>query len=714
MFSNDGFQLIPVDKRFCPEDADGREAREATNEQIEQIMQCRQDFFLRFYDSDRKKRINERLTNKENFIYTCCEKNNLLPIAVVESLLSDRRTLFSAEYLNYEYNHAALSQLGKNDRDEECISFALISAPSKWKVPFKDTLEHLMKQAHREKKSLMAYSKQLRDFSYLTEDNEKLIALNSLVPCNQPDTASGLDPDDMIRYLLDITDQCREWEEKNKKSFPEFAAEETYSEFVSAAMLDRKSPQREILNDVSDQFLERMQRERKSAAVYDEILLDAYKKAKSEISSAVLNKIKEWYPDTKIPTNAAICFSRYIMDKCASHERDIKLMKDLPGAGNYSPTYTAKDAQEAEKYISRKNEFELLRCSFTEWQQSHEFPFNGEEDAGEEFGKSIDISNVITISDTQLDDIRAHLTDYIVNVGSRVKELSNDVIQHIIAQVYGDYKELAPFRLMVLCSIGSGEFLIGRRSLTKNYLEDFLKKIRSKSPGRYRYHRFLLLVRLCRDFKSSPQDIETNLLYFMKYHGILIESNEECKIWREAIRKNKLSGSPASLCYQYDKNLDECFLFCLKSMFCYESCRALHLDGFYALTQAFPELLEHYRYDVTVPKKICLKYIYAWPNKKCSQDSKNGKTSRDAIKEICHETIKSLKWDELDKTKEWIDQWDHNSMNGHFRSSAPIDMEELRALFAEIAITGTIVRNAKKYLSKQIQSYYKDAVKLAN
>ena len=712
MFNDNGVKLIPADKRFCPEDACEKEVTEATDEQIKQIMKYRQDFFLQFYDSDRKKRINERLTNKENFIYTCCEKNILIPIAVVESLLSDRRTLFSAEYLDYQYNHAALSQLGKNDRDEKCINFALISAPSKWESSFKDTLEHLMNRAHEEKKPLISYYNKLYDFYRRIEDTEKLNALNSLVQCNQSD--SGLDPDDMITYLLDILGQCRKWEENNKKSFLESAPKETYSDFVFAAMLGRESPHQEILNDVSDRFLGRMQQEKKSAALYDEILLDAYKKAKSKISSAVLDKIKEWYPDTKIPTNAAIYFLHHIINKCADHERDIKGMKDLLGAGNFSLTYTSKDVQEAQEYISRKNEFESLRRSFTEWQQSHEFPFNGEEDAGEEFGKSIDISNVITISDTQLDDIRVHLTDYIVNTRSTVTELSNDTIQHIITQVYNRFRNLAPFRLMVLCSIGGGAFLVGRRSLTKDYLKDFLKKVDSKSSDRNRYHRFLLLVRLCKDFNSSSQDIETNLLYFMKYHGIGIESDEESKLWKETLQENDLLDSAVSLSLKYDENLKECFPIHLKSLFCYESCSALHLGGFYELTQAFPELVEHYRYGVTAPKRICQKYIYVWPNEKRSQDLKNGKAGRDAIKEICHKSIKSLKWDELDKTKEWIGQWDIESKNGHFRSKVPIDMEELRAIFSEIAIKGTIVRNAKKYLFMQIQSHYKGAIKFVN
>ena len=70
MFNDNGVKLIPADKRFCPEDACEKEVTEATDEQIKQIMKYRQDFFLQFYDSDRKKRINERLTNKENFIYT--------------------------------------------------------------------------------------------------------------------------------------------------------------------------------------------------------------------------------------------------------------------------------------------------------------------------------------------------------------------------------------------------------------------------------------------------------------------------------------------------------------------------------------------------------------------------------------------------------------------------------------------------------------------
>ncbi len=659
------------------------------------------------------------MTNKANFIYQWSEghgynrNGNLSDITLVESLLSDRRTLFSDKYLDYLYNHENMLQqnriVSQNGLDTLCVNFALDATPNlpaEWEPIFKDTLEHLMQQAHCEKKPLMTYYNMLYDFYCQTDDAEKLIALNSLVQCNQPDFETGLDPDDIITYLLDVSGQCRKWEEDNEKPFPEFVSEEMYRDFVSAAMLGCVSPKREILNDVSDQLLKRMQRERKPAAMYDRFLLDAYKKAKGKISSAVLDKIKEWYPDTKIPVNAAIYFLCKILNKCVNKERDIKGMKKLLGSGNFSPTYTAQDAQEAQAYIDRKRQFKSLRENFMSWKESHKFPFRGEEDAGEEFGEKIGTRGVISISDKQLNSVRIHLTNYVVNIRSRVKELSNDVIQGIIIQVYNEFENLAPFRLMVLCTIGSGEFPIGRRSLTKNFFEDFLKKIQSQSSAKNRYHRFLLLVRLCESFNFSAQDIETNLLYFMKYHGIVIGSDEEFKCWYEVLQKNKLLDSPASLGFKYYFNLKECFPLHLESLFCYESYSALHIDGFYSLTKAFPDLVEHYRHNVTVPKDICQKFIRAWPNEKRSQDLKDGKAGRDAIKKICHKSIKRLKWDELDKAKDKIREWDHDRKRKPFTPTAAIDMEELRALFTEIAISGTIARASSKYLSQQIQSYY--------
>lgn len=199
-----------------------------------------------------------------------------------------------------------------------------------------------------------------------------------------------------------------------------------------------------------------------------------------------------------------------------------------------------------------------------------------------------------------------------------------------------------------------------------------------------------------------------------KYYGILIKSDEEAKLWNSVIIENNLSDSLVSLVLKYDKNLKECFPPYLESLFSYESCSALHIDGFYALTQAFPELVEHYHNKVAAPKDICQKFIRAWPNEKRPQDLKVGKAGRDAIKEICHKSIKRLKWNELDKTKDWVEQWDLESKNGHFRSKTPIDMEELRALFTEIAIRGTIARTSKNYLSQQIQSYYQSLNKKEN
>ena len=237
-------------------------------------------------------------------------------------------------------------------------------------------------------------------------------------------------------------------------------------------------------------------------------------------------------------------------------------------------------------------------------------------------------------------------------------------------------------------------------------MEESLKKICSKATPKSRYQYLSLLLNLCMDFRLNTKDAEENLLYFIRYYGILIESDEESKLWNSAIKGSALADSPVSLGFKYYHNLKECFPPHLESLFCFEPCSALHIDGFYALTHAFPELVEHYRHNVTVPKDICQKFIRAWPNEKRSQDLKDGKAGRDAIKEICHKSIKRLKWDELDKAKDKIREWDHDRKRQPFTPTAAIDMEELRALFTEIAISGTVARVSSKYLLQQIQSYY--------
>lgn len=400
---------------------------------------CKEDFFYKFYTTDRKYRIYSRLTHKGIFVYqlTNRQTEKRLEITSVESLLCDRETLFSSKYLDYLYNHDTMVQQSKTvsmlGPNRLCVNFALNSTPNlpiKWEPPFKDTLEQLIEQAHREKKPLMIYYNKLYKFYCQTEDAEKLIALNSLIQCNQPDSESGLDPDDLITYLLYILDQCREWEEDNEKSFTESDCEETYSNFVLNVLLNKSSQQRDILNNISEQLLERMQLEKKPAVVYDEILSGAYKEAKNKIQSAVLYKIKEWYPDTGIPANAAIYFLRNILNKCAEKERDIRGMKDLLGAGNFSPTYTAQDAQKARIYIARKDRLRSLREELESWIKTHEFPFYRET-----FGVQGDKCREVRIPDKMLSEITKHLKDYIVHSRSRVRELSTDNIHKIINQL---------------------------------------------------------------------------------------------------------------------------------------------------------------------------------------------------------------------------------------------------------------------------------------
>lgn len=60
----------------------------------------------------------------------------------------------------------------------------------------------------------------------------------------------------------------------------------------------------------------------------------------------------------------------------------------------------------------------------------------------------------------------------------------------------------------------------------------------------------------------------------------------------------------------------------------------------------------------------------------------------------------------MDEAENKIKEWDHDRKRVPYTTTAAIDMEELRALFTEIAISGTIARVSSKYLSQQIQSYY--------
>lgn len=159
--SNDSIQLIPAARGFIQNTANDIIA---TSEQAEEIDNCKRDFYNNFYCSDRTRRIHERLTNKEIFIYRwsngCSPKGKPLEISVIESLLSDRSTLFSSEYLDYQFNHDVMEQQSKiisaYGQDEACINFALPAAAtfSEEKIEaFRDTLAQLLQQAHQKRNS---------------------------------------------------------------------------------------------------------------------------------------------------------------------------------------------------------------------------------------------------------------------------------------------------------------------------------------------------------------------------------------------------------------------------------------------------------------------------------------------------------------------------------------------------------------------------------
>lgn len=74
---NAGYKLIPVDKKFV----NHTNTSEPTLGQKYLIKKYRQDFYKKFYSSNRNQRSNSRLTNKANFIYQWSEGTDTIAMA---------------------------------------------------------------------------------------------------------------------------------------------------------------------------------------------------------------------------------------------------------------------------------------------------------------------------------------------------------------------------------------------------------------------------------------------------------------------------------------------------------------------------------------------------------------------------------------------------------------------------------------------------------
>lgn len=444
-----------------------------------------------------------------------------------------------------------------------------------------------------------------------------------------------------------------------------------------------------IFRAVLDQMAAGAKNPLKQICAYYDALMKLYRESPDgEEPAALLAYLRFQLPGVPLTEQNIL---RFLLNCLAEYHRiSTELSLIAKESGHFRPRYSREQREEAWAYSERRQSLLTLRDSLAEQFSKLSFPFA----ISESFGGYSESASVPTASS----DIHDALAGYFSHTRTEIDAIDPHQLALILSSLQKRSPELLPIRLLILCVACGGALFTRSRESDIDAVMQFPKHVYRAKPklAAQRSSRLALLLRLCQIFAVSPADVQTNLLYFIKYHGCVIQSDEEARIWNDFMQQYPSLDEAVTLPLKYYEYLRFCLPLHPERLYCYENCSALQLGGFAAFLKEFPSVAEDLCSPVQqkkIPKNLRTAYA--------SQYSAV-KPDREEIKKICSKIAQTRDWSILEQTNSWIVQYNLDSANKRHFPPVPIDLEELKRLLAELAMQSYLCSEAKQLLLSQL------------
>ncbi len=411
----------------------------------------------------------------------------------------------------------------------------------------------------------------------------------------------------------------------------------------------------------------------------------------------LLEKLKKWVPDLPLRKDNVTFFVMYCLNKYHATLYELKLIEK--NAGHFKAEYTKAHKEAADCYVTNLKIITDYREKLEAWELEAKQPFYEEMFYPLDFDIEPDNASAY---EPVIDLIRQYTLEYIRSRRTQVIDISINNLRRILRRI--KKTALFPFQFLALC-IRQGGSLFNQRLIGSDLVSDFEFHVYTAKPAicKQRLSRLSFLCQLCDTLCCNSKDVEKNLLYFIKYHGLRIDAPEEADQWETVLHKYNLMDSPVSLGLRYYRLKEECIPFRPERLLCYRNCSALHLGGLYSFMRRFPNYEDTYYLTSKIESSLKEDYLKQWSSESLEPDK---------VKELCSKVCKRLEWKYPEEIHKWMDEWEREDVSDVHLTRRPIDVDELKCLLIE----GTYSKGMKPKSAEQIiqASYGSSGGKIRN
>jgi len=409
----------------------------------------------------------------------------------------------------------------------------------------------------------------------------------------------------------------------------------------------------------------------------------------------LLEKLRKWVPDLPLKKDNVAFFVMYCLNKYCTTLYKLKQIKK--NAGHFKVEYTKAHKKAVDNYETNLR----IITSYREILKSLE-------DEVQLSGKELlaSLYDDTAYDKSYIEQIRQHTIEYLKNISGSTKE-SNvpiDDLTVILRQL--KKTSLFPFKFLMLCA-SSGKKLFESGIIDSDVESDFESHEYMPEPEIciQRLSRLSFLCKLCDAFCCKRKDVEKNLLYFIKYHGLRIDSPEEADQWEAVLNKYNLMDSPVSLGLRYYRLATECIPFRSKRLLCYKNCSALHLGGLYSFMHRFPNYDDTYYLTSEIESSLKKDYLEQWSSESLKPDK---------VKELCSKVCNRLEWKDPKEIHKWMNEWEREDVSDVHLTRRPIDEDELKCLLIEARIQKEWNRKAWSKLYELLMEVLGEKLEIPN